>query len=83
MSGALMRSGGGAQVKLKNVVHAGNALTLVFEHLDLDLKQHMDATPGFRSNLALVKVALANGPSPVAAAAAAQPHPGLQDAADA
>ena len=55
---------GGAQLKLQNVVHAGMALILVFEHLDLDLKQHMDATPGFGSNRALVKVAPANGPSP-------------------
>lgn len=42
-------------MRLENVVHAQRALCLVFEHLDLDLKQQMDTTPNFTSNAALIK----------------------------
>lgn len=42
-------------VRLENVVHAENSLYLVFEHLDLDLKRHMDMNSTFGDNHPLIK----------------------------
>lgn len=44
------------QVRLENVVHADRSLYLVFEHLDLDLKKHMDTNRHFGRDHQLVKV---------------------------
>jgi len=45
-------------VRLENVVHADRSLYLVFEHLDLDLKKHMDTNRHFGRDHQLVKLYL-------------------------
>lgn len=45
-------------VRLENVVHADRSLYLVFEHLDLDLKRHMDMERTFGQDHQIVKLYL-------------------------
>eukprot|EP00891_Asterochloris_glomerata_P004218 jgi/Astpho2/4218/fgenesh1_pm.00064_%23_14_t len=45
-------------VKLLDVIHNERALWLVFEHLDLDMKQFMDTHPQFREEHGLIKLYL-------------------------
>ena len=42
--------------RLEDVVHSNKKLYLVFEHLDLDLKKHMDTHPDFSQNPYHIKV---------------------------
>ena len=42
--------------RLLDVIHDERALWLVFEHLDLDMKQFMDTQPQFREEHGLIKV---------------------------
>ena len=45
-----------AACRLLDVIHNERALWLVFEHLDLDMKQFMDTHPQFREEHGLIKV---------------------------
>ncbi|KAG6481213.1 hypothetical protein ZIOFF_057809 [Zingiber officinale] len=45
-------------VRLHDVIHNGNKLYLVFEHLDLDLKKHMDSCPGLSKDTRIIKLFL-------------------------